>query len=36
VHVHEPDGELSRASLAEAERWARARADRLIAAGVTQ
>jgi 1-deoxy-D-xylulose-5-phosphate reductoisomerase len=31
VDAHHPSGELSRESLAEAERWARAEADRLIA-----
>ncbi|WP_431280104.1 1-deoxy-D-xylulose-5-phosphate reductoisomerase [Leifsonia poae] len=31
VDAHQPSGELSRESLAEAERWARAEADRLIA-----
>ncbi|MFJ8893119.1 1-deoxy-D-xylulose-5-phosphate reductoisomerase [Leifsonia sp. NPDC102414] len=33
VDAHRPDGELTRESLAEAERWARDAADRLIAAG---
>lgn len=33
VDSHEADGELTRESLAEAERWARAAADKLIAAG---
>ncbi|KRC50543.1 1-deoxy-D-xylulose 5-phosphate reductoisomerase [Leifsonia sp. Root227] len=32
VDAHRPDGELTRESLAEAERWARDAADRLIAA----
>jgi len=32
VDAHEPDAELSRATLAEAERWARAKADQLIVA----
>ncbi|MES1169858.1 MAG: 1-deoxy-D-xylulose-5-phosphate reductoisomerase, partial [Leifsonia sp.] len=31
VDAHRPDGELTRESLAEAERWAREAADRLIA-----
>jgi 1-deoxy-D-xylulose-5-phosphate reductoisomerase len=31
VDAHRPEGELTRESLAEAERWARAEADRLIA-----
>ncbi|WP_223695099.1 1-deoxy-D-xylulose-5-phosphate reductoisomerase [Leifsonia poae] len=33
VDEHTPDGELSRESLVEAERWARAEADRMIAGG---
>ena len=33
VDAHDAPAELSRESLAEAERWARAEADRLIAAG---
>lgn len=33
VDAHRPPAELSRASLADAERWARAEADRVIAAG---
>jgi 1-deoxy-D-xylulose-5-phosphate reductoisomerase len=32
VDAHDPDGEVTRESLAAAERWARAEADRLIAA----
>ena len=33
VDAHEPPPELTRESLADAERWARTTADRLIAAG---
>jgi len=34
VDTHEPDAELSRATLAAAEAWARSAADRLIASVV--